>query len=104
MKSPEQLLQAIYLAGFELETLERFPRAIAVRRGECLVLFETSGEELRMLGQPGWRLGEAIGVLVERDGQQYFQSKNELLEATPERLTELEQFTRELTQLLQAES
>jgi hypothetical protein len=37
---------------------------------------------------------------VERAGQRVFQAKSELLEATPERLSELESFRRELEDLL----
>jgi hypothetical protein len=47
---------------------------------------------LQMLGTPGWRMGEAIGVLVERNGKKVFQNKEEMVEATPERLEELNRF------------
>jgi hypothetical protein len=53
-----------------------------------------------MLGTPGWRLGEAIGVLVEMGGRQVFQAKQETLDATPERLEILRRFRIDLRQLL----
>ena len=55
-----------------------------------------------MLGTPGWRMGEAIGVLVERDGQQVFQAKSNIVEATQERLDALRRFRSELEALLAA--
>jgi hypothetical protein len=41
-----------------------------------------------------------IGVLVEKDGKKVFQNKTNIVEATPERLSELERFRRELGDLL----
>ena len=55
---------------------------------------------LEVLGTPGWRVGEAIGVLVERNGRQVFQAKQEVVEATAERLETLRRFRAELEQLL----
>jgi len=55
-----------------------------------------------MLGTPGWRMGEAIGVLVERDGRQVFQAKQEVVEATADRLEMLRRFRAELEELLRA--
>ena len=54
----------------------------------------------KMIGTPGWRLGEIMGVLVEKDGRQIFQSKAETLEATPERLETLRRFKADLEELL----
>jgi hypothetical protein len=53
-----------------------------------------------MMGTPGWRIGDAIGVLVERDGRQVFQAKQEIVEATAERLDRLRRFREELEKLL----
>jgi hypothetical protein len=55
-----------------------------------------------MIGAPGWRMGEVLGVLVEKDGRQVFQAKSETVEATPERLEALRRFGADLEQLLTA--
>ncbi len=55
-----------------------------------------------MIGAPGWRMGEVLGVLVEKDGRQVFQAKSEIVEATPERLETLRRFREDLEQLLTA--
>ena len=47
-------------------------------------------------------MGEAIGVLVERDGRQVFQAKQEIVEATADRLEMLRRFRAELEELLTA--
>jgi len=99
MDAAEQL-QKIYVAGFELQTFDLFPRAIGVVRDNCIALLEATPEGLRMIGTPGWRLGEAIGVLVEKDGQQVFQAKDQIEEATAERLEMLRKFRADLELLI----
>ena len=47
-------------------------------------------------------MGEVMGLLVERNGQQVFQAKSEIVEATPERLKALHKFREELDRLLSA--
>jgi len=100
MADPAEQLQRIYLAGFELETFERFPKAVGVVRDECIALLEATPEGLKMIGTPGWRMGEAIGVLIEQGGRQVFQAKSEMVEATPERLEALRRFRADLENLL----
>jgi hypothetical protein len=97
---PAEQLQRIYLAGFELQTFDRFPKCVGVTRDGCIALLVPGTEGLQMLGTPGWRMGEAIGVLVEKDGRQVFQHKSEIVEATPEKLELLRKFTQDLKKLL----
>lgn len=89
---PSEILQSLYMAGFELQTFDRFPRAIGVIKGNCIALLEPAANGLRMLGRPGWRMGEVIGVLTMKGSQQVFQSKDQVVEATPQRLAELKEF------------
>ncbi|HYN14367.1 MAG TPA: hypothetical protein VES66_01085 [Terriglobales bacterium] len=95
-------LQRLYLSGFDLQTFDRFPRAVGVVRDNCIALLEATPEGLRLIGTPGWRMGEAIGVLVEQGGRQVFQYKSETVEATPERLEMLRRFRGDLDRLLSA--
>jgi hypothetical protein len=59
---------------------------------------------LQILGTPGWRMGEVMGVLTEREGRKVFQAKTEIVEATRERLEALRKFGEELKELLHAQS
>lgn len=93
-------LQRIYLAGFELQTFDRYPKCIGIVRDNCVALLVPGMDGLQMLGAPGWRMGEVMGVLTEREGRQVFQAKAEILEATPERLEALRKFREELDALL----
>jgi hypothetical protein len=100
MPDPAEQLQRIYLAGFEFQTFDRFPKCVGVVRDRCIALLVPSPEGLDMLGIPGWRMGDAIGVLVEMGGRQVFQAKQEIVEATPERLEALSRFRADLQSLL----
>ncbi len=99
MDSAEQL-QRLYLAGFELQTFERFPKCVGVIRDQCIALVVPGVDGLQILGTPGWRIGEAIGVLTEAQGRKVFQAKAEIVEATAERLAALERFREDLKQFL----
>ena len=104
MPDPAHLLQRIYLAGFEFQTFDRFPKCVGVVRDQCIALLVPSPVGLQMLGTPGWRMGEAIGVLVEMGGRQVFQAKQEIVEATPERMGALDKFRADLQALLKGEA
>jgi hypothetical protein len=101
MDSAEQL-QRFYLAGFELQTFERYASSVGVIRDGCIALLRVTPNGLAMIGSPGWRMGEVLGVLVEKDGRQVFQAKTEIVEATPERLEALRRFREDLERLLTA--
>ncbi len=102
MPDPAEQLQRIYLAGFELQTFERYANAVGVLREGCIALLQSTPTGLKIIGSPGWRMGEVLGVLVEKEGKKVFQAKSEVVEATPERLAALRRFTDDLDQLLTA--
>ena len=101
---PAEQLQRLYLAGFDLQTFERFPKCVGVIRDNCIALLVPGREGLQVLGTPGWRMGEVMGVLTESDGRQVFQAKQEIVEATPERLAKLRQFHSDLREQLSSEA
>jgi hypothetical protein len=100
MPDPAEQLQQIYVAGFELKVFDRFPKCVGVVRDQCIAMLVPSADGLQMLGTPGWLMGEAMGVLVETGGRKVFQAKQEIVEATPERLEALGRFREELQRLL----
>ncbi len=101
MPDPAEQLQKLYVAGFELQTFDRFPKAIGVMRDNCLAFLVPGPDGLQILGNVGWRMGESLGPLVERGGKKVFVHKEETLEATPERIAILERFRSDLKRLLQ---
>jgi hypothetical protein len=100
MADPAEQLQNLYVAGFELQTFERYPKCVGVMRNECIALLVPGVDGFQILGTPGWRMGEVMGVLTEREGRKVFQAKEEVVEATGERLRELERFREDLGSLL----
>ena len=102
MPDSTEQLQRLYLAGFELQTFERYPKCIGVIRDNCIALLVPGVDGLQILGTPGWRMGELMGVLTEREGRRVFQAKSEVLDASAERLDALRIFSADLKQLLRA--
>ena len=102
MPDSAEQLQRIYLAGFELQTFDRYPNAVGVIRDGCIALLRATPIGLQLIGTPGWRMGEVLGVLVEKDGREVFQAKSEIVEATAERLEALRKFKSDLEHLLTA--
>lgn len=100
MPDPAEQLQRLYLAGFEFQTFDRYPNAVAAMREGAIALLQATPAGLTMIGTPGWCMGEVMGVLVEKDGRQVFQYKDELVEATAERLQILQRFREDLEQVI----
>jgi hypothetical protein len=100
MADSAEQLQRLYVAGFELRTFDRFPKCVGVMRDGCIALLVPGVDGLQILGTPGWRMGEVMGVLREMDGRQVFQAKAEVVEATAEKLETLRRFREELKALL----
>jgi len=104
MPDPSEQLARLYAAGFAIETFERFPQAVGVVRNQCIALLQATPNGMQLIGVPGWRMGEVMGVLVEKDGRQVFQSKVEMIEATPERMETLRQFRADLETVISTRS
>ena len=100
MPDSAEQLQRLYLAGFELQTFERYSKCVGVVRESCVALLVPGVDGLQVLGTPGWRMGEVMGVLTEVDGRKVFQAKSEIVEATPERLEALQKFRQDLEALM----
>lgn len=100
MHQSEEQLQRLYLAGFELETFERFPKAIGVVREGWVAMLVPGPDGLQILGNVGRRMGESLGPLVERRGRKVFVHKQEEIVATEEMIDALQRFREDLHRLL----
>jgi hypothetical protein len=100
MPDPAEILQQLYAAGFDLHTFERFPNTVGVSRGPVMTMLQPSPQGFVVLGAPGWKMGEAIGVLTTKDGRKIFQNKSEIVDATPEKVSAVQEFKAELERLL----
>jgi hypothetical protein len=104
MADPAMQLARLAEAGFEIQTSERFPRSIIVSRRGAVALLELGPSGLRALGAPGWQAppgaGVPVAVLVEEQGRPVFRAKQDIIDATSERLQELKTFREKLERLL----
>jgi len=101
--SPEQLavLERLRRRGFQFVAFPLLAAKIGVRKGNCAALLDpVAGDGLRLFGHPSYLVAGNIGVLTARRGRKMFVWKKSWLEATPERLEELERFSAELAELL----
>ena len=100
MPDPAEILQSLYAAGFELHTFDRFPRGIGVSKGDCMILLVAAQDGLQILGAPGWKMADFMGVLTTVGGQAVFQWKELMIPATPERQAELAAFREAVVEYL----
>lgn len=90
-------LEALRARGFELMVFPRFANYIGVRKGQCAALLGQGAEgKLVIFGEPSYLVADNISVLVRRGKARYFVWKEHELEASAERLAELERFAAEL--------
>jgi hypothetical protein len=101
--SPEQMkvLERAFEAGFRPIAIPPYESALCVRRGECAaVLTAVPNGGLRLLAPPTFVVDGNLSVKLKRGSREVFVWKKKELEATPERLRELDQFRRDLTNIL----
>jgi hypothetical protein len=96
MADPAEILQQLYLAGFEFQAFEQFPRAVGVVRGNCVALLLPSDSGLQILGSPGWLIDGSVAVRTRVDGREVFRFKSQTVEATGERTADLKAFENDL--------
>jgi len=102
--SPRQMkiLEELFAAGFRPVAIPPYESALCVRRGDCAaVLAPVLSGGLRLLAPPSYIIDGNFSVKLRRGNREVFVWKKSELEATPERLNELEVFRQELTALLE---
>ena len=96
------ILQHLVAKEFILVAFPLYANAVGVRKGSCAALLDpvaTGG--FRMFGEPCVLLEGNLTVRIAKKGKTWFVWKKQRLEATPERLSELESFVAELKLLLE---
>jgi hypothetical protein len=95
-------MERLFAAGFRPIAIPPYESALCMRRGECAVLLApVANDGLRMLAAPTYIVDGNLGVKLKRgDGEAFVWKKREI-EASPERLSELEAFRRDLTSILE---
>ena len=98
------VLERLLRAGFRLVSLERVARQLVVEKGGFVAMLDPAAGKLSVFGQVGYRMGDGLGMLVERAGRKVFVWHSETVAATPELLDAYERFKAELKAVLEPES
>ena len=96
------ILQRVVSGGFSVVAFPLYANAVGVRReGYAALLDPVAGGGFRLLGEPCVLLDGNLTVRVTDKGKAWFVWKKQRVEATVERVTELERFVFELKMLLE---
>ena len=95
------ILDRLRSRGIDIIEFPLYANLVGVRKGNCAALLTPSGSDrFSIQGEPTFLVGGNLSARVVRSDGQYFVRKQEQLEATPERLAELERFAAELAEAL----
>jgi hypothetical protein len=97
------ILERFISAGFSVVAFPLYANAVGVRKGTCAALLDPiPAAGFRLFGEPCLLLDGNLTVRVKDKGQLWFVWKKQRIEATPERLSELNHFVSELKALLES--
>jgi hypothetical protein len=103
--TPQQMqtMERLFAAGFRPMAIPPYESLLCVRRGECAALLSpVPNGGLRLLAPPTYIVDGNLSVKLKRGKGEVFVWKKKEMEATAERLQELERFRLELTVALEA--
>ena len=102
--TPQQVktLERLFAAGFRPIAIPPYESALCVRRGECAALLApVANAGLRLLAAPTYIVDGNLSVKLKRRMGEVFVWKKKEIEATPERLRELDTFRQQLASILE---
>jgi hypothetical protein len=96
-----QVIERLFGAGFRAIAIPPYESALCMRKGDCAaVLAPVSNGGLRLLAPPSYLVEGNLSVKLKRGAGEVFVWKKKEVEATLEKLKELESFRLELTEIL----
>ena len=101
--SPQQMkvIERLFAAGFRPIAIPPYESALCVKKGNCAALLApVPGAGIKLLAPPSYLVDGNLSVKLKRASAEVFVRKKKEVEATPEKLKELESFRRELTEVL----
>lgn len=101
--SPQQMqvIERLFGAGFRPIAIPPYENALCMRKGNCAALLApVPSGGLKLLAPPSFVVDGNLSVKLKRGSGEVFVWKKQEVEATPDRLKELELFRRELTEIL----
>ncbi len=103
--TPQQMavLERFAAQGFRVVAFPLYESAPGVRKENCAALLApVAGGGMKLVAGPCYVVEGNLSVRLARGGKEWFVWKKKELEATPERLAELQRFAEELDNLLRA--
>ncbi len=101
--SPQQmqLIERLFAAGFRPIAIPPYESALCMKRGNCAALLApVPNAGIKLLAPPSYLVDGNLSVKLERGSGEVFIWKKTEVQATPEKLKELEAFRRELIEIL----
>jgi len=101
--SPKQMkvIEGLLAAGFRPIAIPPYESALCLRKGNCAALLAPlPNAGIKLLAPPSFLVDGNLSVKLKRGSGELFVWKKKEVEATPERLEELESFRLELTEIL----
>ena len=96
------ILERLAAKEFVLVAFPLYANAVGVRKGSCAALLDPiANGGFSVFGEPCMLLDGNLTVRITEKGKTWFVWKKQRLEATAERVTELERFVAELELLLE---
>jgi hypothetical protein len=102
--TPQQMktVERLFAAGFRPIAIPPYENTLCMRRGECAALLApVANAGLRLLAAPTYIVDGNLSVKLKRGNDEVFVWKKTEIEATPERLQQLEDFRQELMSILE---
>ncbi len=96
------VLRRLIAKDFAIVAFPMYANAVGVRKGSCAALLDPiANGGFRLFGEPCILLEGNLTVRIKEKEKSWFVWKKQRVEATPERLSELEAFVAELKLLLE---
>ena len=105
--SPLQMrvMERLFEAGFRPIAIPPYENALCVRKGNCVAaLAPVSNGGIKLLAPATYLVDGNFSVKLKRGASEVFVWKKKEVEATPEKLRELESFRKELQEVLDSSS
>lgn len=98
-----QVMERLFEAGFRPIAIPPYESALCIRKGNCVAaLAPVPNAGLKLLAPASYLIGGNFSVKLKRGSGEVFVWKKKEVEATPERVRELESFRAELQEILES--
>jgi hypothetical protein len=97
------VMERLLAAGFRPVAIPPYENALCMRKGNCGAVFAVvPGGGLKLLAAPSYLVDGNFSVRLKRGSRDVFVWKKKEMEATPEKVQELEAFRKELQEILES--